>query len=131
MQVKTCGAIAMQGNVPEVIRQLMDAQHLSIRKVSARIAAQHGGSEHGYTQQINRILNDPTYDPTLTTVQKILAALNVSLWQAIPQSPVEVSDLDGLTHRFDHLSQELAEVKQAVNDLNGSLSALIQMLQQG
>lgn len=118
----------MQGNVPEVIRQLMDAQQLSVRKVSARIAAQHGGSEHGYTQQINRILNDPTYDPSLTTVQKILSALNVSLWQVSQTSQSEPNQLESLNHQYTKLSQELGEVKRSIDQLNQAVTTLTQWL---
>ena len=40
----------MQEGVVELIRTLMHAQQLSVRKVSARIAEVHGGSDFGYTQ---------------------------------------------------------------------------------
>ncbi|NJN88214.1 MAG: XRE family transcriptional regulator [Leptolyngbyaceae cyanobacterium SL_7_1] len=118
----------MQGNVPELIRQLMDAQQLSVRKVSARIAAQHGGSEHGYTQQINRILNDSTYDPSLTTVQKILSALNVSLWQVSQTSQAEPNQLELLTQQYTKLSQELGEMRRSIDQLSQAVMALTQLL---
>lgn len=118
----------MQGNVPELIRQLMDAQQLSVRKVSARIAAQHGGSEHGYTQQINRILNDSTYDPSLTTVQKILSALNVSLWQVSQTNQSEPDQLELLHQQYTKLSQEVGEVRRSVDELSQAVKTLAQLL---
>lgn len=105
----------MQGRVVELIRELMQAQRLSIRKISARIAQSYGGSEMGYTQQINRILNDPDYDPSFSTVQKILSALNYSIWQGTP-----ISDLTRLEQRLDHMSGEIADLKEMVSTLSRS-----------
>ncbi|MGI0486836.1 hypothetical protein ACN4EK_15450 [Pantanalinema rosaneae CENA516] len=102
----------MQGRVVELIRELMQAQRLSIRKISARIAQEYGGSEMGYTQQINRILNDPDYDPSFSTVQKILFALNYSIWQGTP-----IADLTRLEQRLDQMSGEIADLKQIVSTL--------------
>src|SRR4028118_2099093 len=113
----------MQNNVAEVIRELMDLQQMSVRKVSARIAEQHGGSPSGYTQQISRILNDPTYDPTLSTVQKILSALNVSLWQVSKASTSE-SSIAQFSNRLDQLSAEVAELKAGMMDLQESIAKL-------
>ncbi|MBD2092988.1 helix-turn-helix transcriptional regulator [Microcoleus sp. FACHB-1515] len=115
--------------VAEAIRELMELQQMSVRKVSARIAEQHGGSPSGYTQQISRILNDPTYDPTLSTVQKILSALNVSLWQT--KTPIEPSALSGeaiaqLTTRLDQLSADVADLKSEMSDLKRMLTTALQ-----
>lgn len=101
----------------ELIRELMQTQRMSVRKISAQIAREHGGSSLGYTQQINRILNDPDYDPTFSTVQKILAALNCSLWQ----TPT-VTDLGRLEHRLDQLSEDMAELKAALQALCQSVA---------
>ncbi len=113
----------MQGQVVELIRELMQTQRLSVRKISAKIAQEHGGSDLGYTQQINRILNDPDYDPTFSTVQKILAALNYSLWQSPPQS-----DLDRLDLRLDRLTEDLSAMQQTLNSLCTSVQVLTQHL---
>lgn len=107
--------------VAEAIRELMELQQMSVRKVSARIAEQHGGSPSGYTQQISRILNDPSYDPTLSTVQKILSALNVSLWQA-SRPPIESAALRGETIaqiniRLDQLNADMTDLKSEMIDL--------------
>jgi transcriptional regulator with XRE-family HTH domain len=119
----------MQGNVSEIIRELMEAQQLSVRKVSARIAEKHGGSIYGYTQQISRILNDPNYDPTLTTVQKILSALNVSLWQ-INQQPNSSYplELQYLATRLDQLSNDVADLKLGLAELQKSVGVLLSVL---
>jgi transcriptional regulator with XRE-family HTH domain len=119
----------MQGNVSEIIRELMEAQQLSVRKVSARIAEKHGGSIYGYTQQISRILNDPNYDPTLTTVQKILSALNVSLWQ-INQQPNSSYPLElkYLATRLDQLSNDVADLKLGLAELQKSVGVLLSVL---
>lgn len=116
--------------VAEAIRELMELQQMSVRKVSARIAEQHGGSPSGYTQQISRILNDPTYDPTLSTVQKILSALNVSLWQA-SKTPIEPAAIDPtaiaqINLRFDRLSTDMADLKSEMCDLKRLLAAALQ-----
>lgn len=109
----------MQANMVELIRELMKTQQMSIRKISARIAKEQGGSALGYTQQINRILNDPDYDPTFSTVQKILSALNYSFWQ-MPQAinPGNESDLNQLNTRLDQLSTDVAELKMVLNNLH-------------
>ncbi|NJL22235.1 MAG: helix-turn-helix transcriptional regulator [Leptolyngbyaceae cyanobacterium SM1_3_5] len=116
--------------VAEAIRELMELQQMSVRKVSARIAEQHGGSPSGYTQQISRILNDPSYDPTLATVQKILAALNVSLWQA-SRSPIEPAAIDPstltqLNTRLDQLSADLTDLKSELSDIKRLLVTALQ-----
>lgn len=121
----------MQGNVTELIRELMELQQLSVRKVSARIAEKHGGSVHGYTQQVNRILNDPSYDPTLSTVQKILSALNVSLWQVSRAAePEPQSDLQQITDRLDQLSADVAGLKSGLVEVQQSIAALVQSIEQ-
>lgn len=103
----------------ELIRELMQTQGMSIRKISAQIAQKHGGSALGYTQQINRILNDPTYDPTFATVEKVLAALNCSLWQTptplgateVAVFPPESDRTHAIHQRLEYLSHEVAEMK--------------------
>jgi hypothetical protein len=116
----------MQGNVADMIRSLMETQQLSVRKVSARIAEKHGGSAHGYTQQISRILNDPSYDPSLSTVGKILSALNVSLWQVNSAATSNSSlDAQSLVDRLDHLSAEVADLKLGLAALHQSIAQLI------
>ncbi len=116
----------MQENIVELIRDLMKTQRMSIRKISARIAKEQGGSAMGYTQQINRILNDPDYDPNFSTVQKVLAALNCSFWQATVSNPH--SDFQGLEERIDHLDSDLKEIKTAVQQLQRSLNDLVENL---
>lgn len=107
----------------------MAAQQLSVRKVSARIAEKHGGSIYGYTQQISRILNDPDYDPTLTTVQKILSALNVSLWQINQQStPNYPLELQYLATRLDQLSNDVADLRLGLAELQKSVTVLLSTL---
>lgn len=96
----------------ELIRELMQTQRMSVRKISAQIAKIHGGSALGYTQQINRILNDPDYDPTFSTVEKVLVALNCSLWQVPPTSNSIL-----LETRLDQLSHDLNELKETVDRL--------------
>ncbi len=104
----------------------METQQLSVRKVSARIAEQHGGSVHGYTQQVSRILNDPTYDPSLSTVRKILSALNVSFWQmSIMPPPNTHVDVDTLGDRLDRLTAEVADLKLGLADLHQAITTLI------
>ncbi|MDX2213461.1 MAG: helix-turn-helix transcriptional regulator [Oculatellaceae cyanobacterium bins.114] len=126
----------MQGNIAPVIRELMDTQHLSVRKVSARIAEQYGGSVYGYTQQISRILNDPAYDPTLSTVQKILSALNVSFWQVnrLPDQKVDAQPFSQKGHyldsahivdRLDRLSADVTDLKLVIAELQESLKKLL------
>jgi len=137
----------MQGNIAELIRELMELQQMSIRKVSARVAEQHGGSIHGYTQQISRILNDPSYDPSLSTVQKILSALNVSLWQvskapqpkelpakgakesSTPQTVASqtAADLQQVSDRLDQLHTDVVAIKLSLIDLQHSITALTQL----
>lgn len=119
----------MQEGVVELIRTLMHAQQLSVRKVSARIAEVHGGSDFGYTQQISRILNDPDYDPSFATVQKILSALNLSVWE-IPRSDASLKTLEAqvsqLTQDVGHMRAQLAALEGAIAALaaqQGSLSA--------
>lgn len=109
----------MQGQVTELIRELMQTQRMSVRKISAQIAREHGGSDLGYTQQINRILNDPDYDPNFSTVQKVLAALNCSLWQAAPKL-----ELERMTDRIDRLSQDISALKATVDHLHASVEVL-------
>ncbi len=116
----------MQENIVELIRDLMKTQRMSIRKISARIAKEQGGSAMGYTQQINRILNDPDYDPNFSTVQKVLAALNCSFWQATVSNPH--SDFKGLEERIDHLDSDLTDIKTAVQQLQRSLNDLVENL---
>lgn len=118
----------MQENVVELIRDLMKTQQMSIRKISARIAKEQGGSAMGYTQQINRILNDPDYDPNFSTVQKVLAALNCSFWQATVSPPR--SDLKSVEERLDRLDSDVTEIKTAVEQLQRSLSDLAEHLRE-
>lgn len=113
----------MQGHVVELIRELMQTQKMSIRKISAQIASKHGGSSLGYTQQINRILNDPDYDPTFSTVEKILVALNCSLWQTTP-----ASNLETLETRVDRLCDDVADLKTTMNTLCQTLHQLTEQL---
>ena len=113
----------MQGRVVELIRELMQTQRMSVRKISAEIAKEHGGSDLGYTQQINRILNDPDYDPTFSTVQKILAALNCSLWQSAPGT-----NLDRPDPRIDRVTADLASLKITLDSLCESVQVLTQHL---
>ena len=116
----------MQENVVELIRELMKTQQMSIRKISARIAKEHGGSALGYTQQINRILNDSDYDPNFSTVQQVLSALNCSFWQlTTSQTNFDFKAIEG---RLDHLDIELADLKLAVDQLRGSVEGLVQEL---
>lgn len=112
----------MQGHVVELIRELMQTQKMSIRKISAQIARKHGGSSLGYTQQINRILNDPDYDPTFSTVEKILVALNCSLWQITPPN------LDSLETRVDRLCDDVADLKTTINTLCQTIDQLTEQL---
>lgn len=114
----------MQGVVVELIRELMQTQGMSVRKISARIAQEQGGSVLGYTQQINRILNDPDYDPTFSTVQKVLLALNFSLWQNSPAATVNFSEAAGLEARLNQLSHEVSELKGVVNSLSMAIAQL-------
>ncbi|HTL89152.1 MAG TPA: helix-turn-helix transcriptional regulator [Leptolyngbya sp.] len=100
----------MQEKVVAVIRELMKLQGVSIRQISAKIAEEHGGSALGYTQQINRILNDPKYEPSFATVEKILTALHFSMWQ-LP------SNLATIEAQLDHLNHEMAEMKAAIAQL--------------
>lgn len=118
----------MQENVVELIRELMKTQRMSIRKISARIAKEQGGSAMGYTQQINRILNDPDYDPNFSTVQKVLAALNCSFWQTTVSNPP--SDCKSLEERIDRLDSNLADIKTVVQQLQRSLNDLVENLQE-
>jgi len=101
----------MQEQMVDVIRELMKTQGMSIRKISAEIAREHGGSALGYTQQISRILNDPSYDPNFSTVEKILTALKCSLWQTN-----QTTDLKIVETRLDQLSGDLADVKSTIAD---------------
>ncbi|MBD1822735.1 XRE family transcriptional regulator [Cyanobacteria bacterium FACHB-DQ100] len=107
----------MQERVVVVIRDLMKLQGVSIRQISARIAEEHGGSALGYTQQINRILNDPAYEPSFATVEKILSALKFSMWQ-LP------SNLKTIESRLDKLSDEIYEIKNTVAQLCASIEAI-------
>jgi transcriptional regulator with XRE-family HTH domain len=118
----------MQGNLAELIRELMDVQQLSVRKVSARIAEKHGGSVYGYTQQVSRILNDPTYDPTLSTVQKILSALNVSFWQVSQASENGQPDWQQLTTQLAQLRADVADLKLGLGEMQETLDGLIRTL---
>ena len=102
----------MQEQMVDVIRELMKTQSMSIRKISAEIAKEHGGSALGYTQQISRILNDPAYDPNFSTVEKILTALKCSLWQTN-----QTTDLKIVETRLDQLSGDVAEMKSTIADL--------------
>lgn len=114
----------MQEHVVEIIRELMKTQGMSIRKISAQIAKENGGSDLGYTQQINRILNDPDYDPNFSTVEKILSALKSSLWQTSLNS-----DIKQLETRLDQLSTDVAEIKGTISDLNRVLGAIAKHLE--
>lgn len=107
----------MQERVVEVIRELMKTQGLSIRQISAKIAEEHGGSALGYTQQINRILNDPQYEPSFATVEKILAALKFSMWQM----PINLKTVEV---RLDHLSREISEIKSSISQLMSEIEGL-------
>lgn len=109
----------MQGQVVEVIREMMKTQGMSIRKISAQIAKDHGGSALGYTQQINRILNDPAYEPTFSTVEKILTALKCSLWQTSQNS-----DLKSMETQLEQLHSDIAEIKATIAALHRSIDAL-------
>jgi transcriptional regulator with XRE-family HTH domain len=113
----------MQACVVELIRELMQAQRMSIRKISAQIAREYGGSALGYTQQINRILNDPSYDPSFSTVQKILSALNYSLWQSVPSSRVENLEL-----QIGQLNQDVADLKTVLHRLDLTMGKLAMQL---
>ena len=116
----------MQENVVELIRELMKTQQMSIRKISARIAKEHGGSALGYTQQINRILNDSDYDHNFSTVQKVLAALNCSFWQlTTAQRNFDFKAIEGRLDRFD---TEITDLKLAIAQLRGSVEELVQEL---
>lgn len=117
----------MQANVVGLIRDLMQTQQLSIRKISAQIAKEHGGSELGYTQQINRVLNDPDYDPNFSTVEKILSALNCSFWQVT--GTARNADLSGMEMKLDHLSDEIADLKQSVNTLQQAIATIMSHLE--
>lgn len=122
--------------VADLIRELMTVQQLSVRKVSARIAEVHGGSAVGYTQQISRILNDPTYDPTLSTVQKIFSALNVSFWQTSTRTSLEKTNLplvesphlNQLESRLDQLTTDVADLRSIVVDVQQSVAAIAKAL---
>ncbi|BAU15614.1 hypothetical protein LEP3755_61730 [Leptolyngbya sp. NIES-3755] len=107
----------MQERVVVVIRELMKLQGVSIRQISAKIAEEHGGSALGYTQQINRILNDPKYEPSFATVEKILSALKFSMWQ-LP------SNLKTIEARLDHLSDEISEIKDTITQISLAIEAL-------
>ncbi|NDJ19727.1 helix-turn-helix domain-containing protein [Myxacorys almedinensis] len=115
----------MQEHVVEVIRELMKTQGMSIRKISAQIAKENGGSDLGYTQQINRILNDPDYDPNFSTVEKILSALKSSLWQTSLNF-----DIKQLESRLDRLSNDVSEMKQTIFDLSQIMGAIAKHLDQ-
>lgn len=113
----------MQGYVVELIRELMQTQQMSVRKISAQIARKHGGSALGYTQQINRILNDPAYDPSFSTVEKILTALNCSLWQTDQGNrtqPLEV--------QIGQLNSEVAEMKIMLSQVSRTILLLAERL---
>lgn len=117
----------MQGNMVELIRELMQTQQMSIRKISAKIAKEHGSSALGYTQQINRILNDPDYDPNFSTIQKILAALNCSIWQVpLMQASGLTPELTQLEQRLELLSDEIVAVKLAMTDLQQAIAQIAQ-----
>ena len=109
----------MQEQMVDVIRELMKTQGMSIRKISAEIAREHGGSALGYTQQISRILNDPGYDPNFSTVEKILTALKCSLWQTN-----QTTDLKLVETRLDRLGDDVAEIKSTITDLHHALSEI-------
>ncbi len=109
----------MQEQMVDVIRDLMKTQGMSIRKISAEIAKEHGGSALGYTQQISRILNDPAYDPNFSTVEKILTALKCSLWQTN-----QTNDLKIVETRLDQLGGDVAEIKATIADLCLALSEI-------
>lgn len=115
----------MQGHLVEVIRDLMKVQGMSVRKISAEIAKEHGGSALGYTHQINRILNDPDYDPNFSTVEKILSALKFSLWQSPP-----VSHIQPLETRLDQLTMDMTEMKSAIADLRQAFEVFLRTEQQ-
>ncbi len=107
----------MQERVVVMIRELMKTQGVSIRQISAKIAEEQGGSALGYTQQINRILNDPKYEPSFATVEKILAALKFSMWQ-LP------ANLKTIEARLDRLSDEMSEIKSAIAQICTSIEAV-------
>jgi DNA-binding transcriptional MerR regulator len=111
----------MQERLVEVIRDLMKTQGMSIRKISAAIAKEHGGSALGHTHQINRILNDPEYDPNFSTVEKILTALNFSFWQLPP-----TSEIKPLESRLDQLTTDVAEIKIAIAHLNRTIERVLE-----
>jgi hypothetical protein len=109
----------MQESVVEVIRELMKTQGVSIRQISAKIAEEHGGSALGYTQQINRILNDPQYEPSFSTVEKILSALKFSMWQMTPNR-----HLNTVENRLDRLSEEIEDMKTTIGQLRHTIELL-------
>ncbi len=111
----------MQEHMVEVIRDLMKTQGMSVRKISAEIAKEHGGSDLGYTHQINRILNDPEYDPNFSTVEKILTALKFSFWQLPPSSDTKQQE-----SRLDQLTSDVAEMKAAIAHLNQAIGRLLE-----
>jgi hypothetical protein len=113
----------MQEKMAEMIRELMKIQGMSIRKISAEIAKEHGGSALGYTQQIHRILNDPAYDPNFSTVAKILSALKCSLWQT--NSNCQLKDLEA---RLDRLDNEMIEIKSTLISLALTLQTIATQL---
>jgi hypothetical protein len=116
----------MQEHVVEVIRELMKTQGMSIRQISAKIAEEQGGSALGYTQQINRILNDPKYEPSFSTVEKILTALNFSIWQMPPNGNLKMVET-----RLDRLSEEMVEMKQTIVQLCHTIETLCAHLNSG
>lgn len=113
----------MQEHVVEVIRELMKTQGMSIRQISAKIAKEQGGSALGYTQQINRILNDPNYEPSFSTVEKIFNALNFSIWQMSPND-----NLKTVEARLDRLSEEMTEIRKTIVQLCLTIETLSNQL---
>ncbi len=103
----------MQESVVDLIRTRMKLQKISIRRLSSRIAAANGGSDLGFTQQIHRILNDPNYDPSFSTVDKILVALGTS-----PFQPLETD------YQLRQMDQKLQQIQQTLEALNLRLDQL-------
>lgn len=107
----------MQGTIVQLIRELMEIQGLTIREVSAQIAQKYGGSKLGYTQQVSRILNDPDYDPSFSTLQKVFSALNYSFWHSGSLMLAHQVDLSHLETRLMGLSEEVLDLKLTVQQI--------------
>ncbi|MBD2100138.1 XRE family transcriptional regulator [Leptolyngbya sp. FACHB-261] len=107
----------MQASVVELIRTLMKVQKISIRRLSSLIAAENGGSDLGFTQQITRILNDPDYDPSFSTVEKILSALGASPFRKLDSD----FQLKNLSQQIQQLQETLEQVTERLDKLEGRI----------